>query len=141
MTNVSKLDCMEWSGALSEGGYGQIRINGKTLYLHRVMWVAAHGEIPEGQMVRHKCDNRKCYRLDHLELGTAQDNSDDCTSRNRQAKGSDLPQAKLSELDVFEIFHSVARQKVLAKVFGVSQGTISHIKSGRTWKHVSTSTT
>jgi hypothetical protein len=46
-------------------------------YAHRWVWEAVNGPIPPRLVVRHKCDNRLCYRLSHLELGTQADNVDD----------------------------------------------------------------
>lgn len=51
------------------------------LYAHRWVWEAVNGPIPTGMVVRHKCDNRLCYRLSHLELGTVADNNDDARKR------------------------------------------------------------
>lgn len=34
-------------------------------------------------MVRHRCDNPPCWKLDHLVLGTASDNSADMVARGR----------------------------------------------------------
>ena len=47
-----------------------------------------NGEITDGLVVRHTCDNRICVNPEHLEVGTHQDNMDDMVRRNRQAKGN-----------------------------------------------------
>ena len=52
---------------------------------HRYAWIVAHGPIAAGMQVLHKCDNPPCDRVDHLFLGTPQDNVDD-----RRAKGRGL---------------------------------------------------
>ena len=43
--------------------------------------MANNKEIPNGFIVRHKCDNRKCCNPEHLELGTYSDNSLDTAIR------------------------------------------------------------
>jgi len=43
---------------------------------------------------------------------------------------------KLTENQVREIYESVEPQRVLAKQFGVSMATISHIKCLKTWRHL-----
>lgn len=75
--------CVNWTGATFNHGYGQIR-RGKKLHLaHRYLFEQAHGPIPEGMVVRHKCDNKRCVNLDHLELGTQAENVMDRTTRGR----------------------------------------------------------
>ena len=48
---------------------------------HRWVWEMVHGPIKRGMVVRHRCDNRLCFRLSHLELGTVADNNRDASER------------------------------------------------------------
>jgi hypothetical protein len=50
---------------------------------HRAAWILANGPVPEGLIVRHKCDNPLCVNVGHLELGTFKDNTNDMISRGR----------------------------------------------------------
>lgn len=68
-------------------GYGTIKRKGKQYPLHRVSWVIHFGEIPDGLLVCHTCDNPPCCNPAHLFLGTHKDNADDKVSKGRQAKG------------------------------------------------------
>lgn len=82
--------CRLWQGALDRYGYGVLSGRGKNvsknhqprIYAHRWVWEAVNGPIIEGLVVRHKCDNRLCYRISHLELGTVADNNRDAAGRN-----------------------------------------------------------
>jgi len=80
-------DCIEWQGAKTSSGYGQRQINGRHTRVHRKAWADVHGPIPPGMFVLHRCDNPPCYNINHLFLGTAQDNSDDCKAKGRSRKG------------------------------------------------------
>lgn len=42
-----------------------------------------HGQIPDGLWVLHHCDNKKCFEVEHLYLGTRLDNVRDAVARNR----------------------------------------------------------
>jgi len=75
--------CWEWTGARTRGGYGHIGAGRRTLKAHRVAWEIANGPIPDGMVVRHKCNNPPCVRPLHLELGTHADNNRDMAARCR----------------------------------------------------------
>lgn len=79
-------DCWEWTASIKDTGYGQIRINYKTLRAHRVSWEINYGEIPENMCVLHTCDNRKCVNPKHLWLGDKFDNMQDMSKKGRQWK-------------------------------------------------------
>lgn len=57
-------------------------------------------------------------------------------ARLGQNQGTSNFKAKLDEEDVIEIFTSDLSQTLLAQKFGMSQGGINHIKTGRTWSHI-----
>lgn len=47
-------------------GYGQIKIEGKSIWLHRASYAAYTGPIAAGQTIHHICHNRSCVRPSHL---------------------------------------------------------------------------
>lgn len=134
-------ECRNWQGAIgSRIGYGKVRLAGVTMDAHRAAWVAAHGEISDGLVVMHSCDNRRCIRLEHLSLGTQQDNMRDASKKGRlpQAfpKGHRAASTKLTDVQVQEIRDRLAqgvRGAHLAEEFGVVAQTISKIKHGQNW--------
>src|ERR1700741_3016734 len=93
--------CHEATNTQTKNGYVRVKRDGVVWYAHRLSWVSKNGPIPNGLFVLHKCDNRKCINVDHLFLGTLQDNYDDMRNKNRgnPAKGEDNGQAKLSKED------------------------------------------
>lgn len=77
--------CILWIGARSKCGYGRFayRSGGRliTVLAHRHAYASAHGEIPHGLLVRHKCDVKLCVNPEHLEVGTKSDNTLDWSRR------------------------------------------------------------
>jgi hypothetical protein len=75
---------MEWEGHRLPSGYGQLHgPDGEHLYAHRVSWSLIHGPIPDGKVIRHRCDNPSCVRPSHLVLGTHADNAADKVASGR----------------------------------------------------------
>lgn len=74
--------CWMWTGARSQGIYGSLTVNDRTVQAHRVSWELNNGLIPENAHVLHRCDTPACVNPDHLFLGTHTDNM-----RDRKAKG------------------------------------------------------
>lgn len=65
--------CIVWTGA-TQGRYGQIRDNGKTKYVHRVVYEHHFGEIPEEMTIDHECCNKLCVNETHLAVATREEN-------------------------------------------------------------------
>lgn len=77
-------DCIIWDGPIwSQGRYGVVKRNGKSMGAHRAAWIDAYGEIPTNLVVCHKCDNGLCVNPNHLFLGTLKDNMQDCKRKGR----------------------------------------------------------
>lgn len=77
-------DCWLWTGGISKGGYGRFFVRGKTWNAHRISWEIANGRaVPEGLIVRHTCDNRRCVNPSHLLIGTHKQNTGDAIERGR----------------------------------------------------------
>lgn len=79
--------CWEWTALLDDKGYGRSSYREKVISVHRIAWMLANGD-PESLCVLHKCDNRKCARIDHLFLGTRADNNADKVAKGRASTGS-----------------------------------------------------
>lgn len=78
---VTERGCWEWAGSRFSNGYGQVSVNNSPTGAHRLAYRTWVGPIPEGMVVRHKCDNKPCMNPEHLELGTTQDNINDRVAR------------------------------------------------------------
>lgn len=78
--------CLEWMGARAGVGYGYFTIRKpekKNIYVHRAVYSAFFGDIPEGMVIMHSCDNPACCEIKHLSLGTKSDNALDMVAKDR----------------------------------------------------------
>lgn len=125
--------CWPFLGSNRRGGYGRLIMYGKYHLAHRVSYRLAIGEIPDGLLVCHRCDNPPCCNPQHLFLGDHLANM-----RDRDAKGrASLHRAKITANDAARIKGRLAAGELgitLAKEFCISQTAISRIKVGRTWQ-------
>jgi len=131
-------DCWIWTASVMKNGYGCIRIDKKTTRAHRVAYELTKGPIPEGLLLRHTCDNRRCVNPAHLVPGTFKDNVKDALDRGRHRVGERDPKAKLSNLDVANIRVALAAGitgRSLARRYKVDETTISQIKTGQKRRH------
>ena len=110
---------------------------------HRVLWKYHNGEIKEGMVIRHKCDNGLCVNIQHLEIGTRQDNINDMNERGRArgggSKGSNSTSSKIKKEDAIFIRENYDNmtKKALSEKFGISIGQIRRIYKGERWADTS----
>lgn len=136
-------ECRVWIRCHDKAGYGKIW-NGKQVSVHRLAWELLKGPIPDGLWVLHQCDNPPCWRVKHLFLGTALDNTRDMVEKGRlnipRLQGSKHGNAKLSDEGVLEIREYYANNKiaqtVLGERFNVNHATINDIILRKTWAHL-----
>jgi hypothetical protein len=127
--------CWPWTTGHSSKGYGHAQFDRRTQRAHRVALELSGVSIPSGRMVLHRCDNPPCCNPAHLFLGTAADNAHD-----NRIKGRRNSQQILTPTQVLEIRSKYVpfkySQRRLAKEYGVSDGAIYAIVSGRFWRHL-----
>jgi HNH endonuclease len=123
--------CHEWNGLRNRDGYGVVTVAGERWLVSRLAWTVANGPIPEGQQIRHACDNPPCLRLVHLSLGTTQDNADDKVQRGRSPHGIRHPRARLTREQVIEVRRRYAltgiSQHALAREFDIHVTSVNSI--------------
>jgi hypothetical protein len=132
-------DCWEWTAYRNEDGYGKLRDGQSTTSTHRISWEIHFGEIPEGMLVCHKCDNPPCCNPAHLFLGTYLDNSTDKINKGRDnhSSGENHPGAKLTWDKVRNIRKEYIPGKFgcrrLANKYGIDRSTVYDIISNKNW--------
>ena len=60
-----------------------IRLQTRTVGCVKAACAAWHGDIPQGSVIRHSCDNSDCFNPFHLSIGTQKENMQDRASRKR----------------------------------------------------------
>lgn len=149
--------CWEWSRTKNNFGYGMMGVSTDAILVHRYSWMHHYGEIPDGLIVCHKCDNPSCANPEHLFLGTHKDNVHDKISKGRDnyrrktlrakrvpkvkepSKARSRSDTKLTPGQVKEIkflLRGGVKQAHVAKKFSVSRTTILFIKQGKMWRHI-----
>lgn len=135
VSRKNKAGCMNWRGVPDEKGYGRVGYNGLRTTAHRIAYMLKVGEITDGMVVMHKCDNRLCCNPEHLEVGTQAENLADM---RRKGRANDCPptgerhgRCKIPTSKVDEIRSRYAKggitQCALAEMFGISQTQIGRI--------------
>lgn len=118
-------------------GYRTLQLGkGNRYYVHRLVAEAFLGQIPEGMWVCHNDGNPANNSAENLRYDTAKNNEADKKKHGtRKPEKSHL--AVLTELQVRAIRELRASfpQSDLAKIFGVSQPTISRVLSGSCWSN------
>lgn len=137
--------CWEWTGSFSKKtGYGQISKGKKNLSTHRVAWELTYGQIPNGLLICHTCDNHKCVNPKHLFLGTYSDNARDMVQKGRnnppRLKGELSGRAKLTNKQILYIRERYAvgdiSMSALGREMNISGRHISFIVNRKSWKHI-----
>lgn len=137
-TQILPNGCWYWLGGKATYGYGRFSINGKTHQAHRVsMFLFKDFDLESDLFACHHCDNAPCVNPDHLFEGDWSDNAIDSVRKGIHLVGSLNPSAKLTENQVTWIRENYLKpynQAELAKLVGVTRGTIWKIISGKTWE-------
>jgi len=154
-------ECWLWIGTRNPLGYGRFWVDGRMHNAHRWLYEQTNGELSAGLQVLHSCDNPPCVCLDHLFVGTREDNMQDASRKGRLAlqRNPDLfkgerhwthrqPErrtvgerhgsAKLTWEIVAEIREDYAAgaagsQAQLAHIYGVHPRTVNRIIRNETW--------
>lgn len=130
---------------ISLDGRGYCHVTGKMIGKKKVLLVI-HRQVaihfianPENyKIVRHLNDIKNDNRVENLAWGTFKDNRQDGIANGTQfhEKGKRAVQRKLDETKVKEIWERSENNCELGRIYGVTESTISKIKLGRTWNHV-----
>jgi hypothetical protein len=134
-------ECWPWlAKSKTKKGYGVMRgQDNKQTTAHRFAYESKYGQIPDGLMVLHSCDNPPCCNPSHLFLGTGTDNAADRDSKKRGTrpplhKGESHPLAKLTKRQVDEIRQASGTLREISEQYGIGMSQVSAIRKGKGWK-------
>jgi hypothetical protein len=77
-SRLTEMGCHEWTGSLTNSGYGRAdwkQADG-TIHrgAHRIAYFIEHGQIDPALVIDHLCRNRACINPAHMELVTQREN-------------------------------------------------------------------
>lgn len=147
-------ECWPWRGFTVRPtsrrlGYGTYRFAKKrVIRAHRAAYFLTFGDLPEGMLVCHACDNPACCNPAHLWLGTCAENNHDRDAKGRTVtppqprrpetyhRGQAHHEAKLTNDQVRAIYKDPRKNSEIARAYGMSDSAIGRIKMGRLWRSV-----
>lgn len=140
--------CINWTAAKTKNGYGQISIEGRVYYTHRVSLAIKTQSNLVGVFACHVCDNPSCINPDHLFPGSHGDNMRDMFGKKGTSiikpawdsvRGEKNKLARFTAEVAKEIrnrYDAGERPSVLAREFGVRPTCVCNIGKRRNWKHI-----
>lgn len=116
--------CWQWTGPICTRGYGLTlsHVTHRTERAHRVSWEHHNGKIPEGAHICHHCDNTGCVNPQHLFLGNAKKNMEDCSAKGRKSR------TKITRRDferMFTLNNRGMSRKDISAALGISQAVVT----------------
>lgn len=108
---------------------------------HRIAYVLANRDLPDGKWILHRCDNPPCCNPDHLFAGTHEENMADMMKKQRQQKqkGDEKDCAIYTgaqALAVVALARDGKSSTEIEKTLGVDKRFVSRVRIGVAWTSV-----
>ncbi len=122
--------CWLWEGAVTNGGYGKVRVGSvrdgsrRTVQVHRVICETLYG-LSDDQDCCHRCDNPCCVNPGHLFPGSRRENMQDAKRKDRLKKSA-LSPAQLAAIRLDDRPHVL-----IAADYGISRAHVGNIRRGQ----------
>ena len=129
------------AGYIAEDGYLRVRVDGKYLYIHRIVWAIMNlKDIPEDLCIDHIDGNRQNNNLDILRWVTHGNNiKHSFDLNNRSATGTDNANNIFDVSVVVQICELLQSGLMPAAVrdLGYNYYLVRSIRSRKNWTHIS----
>lgn len=112
----------------------------KQCRVHRVIWIAQNGVIPEGMVVDHINNDKLDNRIENLQLLTPEDNSSKASNDGLYLSGDENPTSVISEQARIEIalWYQTGEFTIrqLAEKYGISKSRVHQIVKAYGWTDI-----
>lgn len=108
-------------------GYPRVKYQRRFWRLNRLIWFLSYGNIPEGMVIGHQCNNKGCINLNHLYLTTKKQNSTDAARDGLYRTDKTHPNF-IHQVDTkiaYERYINGESQMKIANDLGISQSSLS----------------
>lgn len=119
-----KSGCWIWQLSLSNKGYAQTKVNGKTKEAHRLFYKKYKGDISSGMELDHLCRRRNCVNPQHLEPVTHTENM------KRSPKVTHLTDRQIKEILKLK---GKKTQKIIAGIYNICPQYVGQLFNGK-WR-------
>jgi hypothetical protein len=122
---------------LNDKGYGEFSMLGRSIEAHRAAFMLkTKKEVPEGLVVRHKCDIPSCCNPEHLEDGTPQDNANDRKRNNTNFGPNRQTPRETMEKVIKKVYNTEEPPSKIARDLGVTINVVRSVIDRGHWNDV-----
>lgn len=127
--------CWLWTDRPHKFGYGMIKVYGKTIAAHRFSYETFVGPLDPTLEICHSCNCKLCVNPNHLRQDSHSSNQiDRVYDGNNSYQKLTSEQVKEIKLALQNPYWGIGRD--LANKYEVSRVTITDIKNGYRWSHL-----
>ena len=119
-------DCWLHTGKVGSAGYPLVRYKGKQWLSHRLVYQLYCGQLREGLVVMHICENKRCLNPKHLRQDTQSSNMQQACTTGVWRSGTTKVERGDRE-KVVQLLRDGMSRKEVCLLLGISSTTISRV--------------
>ena len=122
MKNGDKVQCWPWKGRVNPtDDRPYFTVAGDRRLAYAIVLELFSGELADGRLVRHSCDNSRCCNPTHLSWGSHQENMDDMKERERHGL------SKITRRAIKNLADKGRSHATIADLYGISREAVTKI--------------